>query len=276
MHLAVFDGNSWSLVDGWSTLACGAAPVPVALRAYGDRLHCIVVHPDQTKLVKRELRKDGTWDPTIQEIAMPAGTNEIGGVALTGPDLYAVAKVGQVEDLFGTPADAVQPPSWQKVELNPVERKDCRGLISAACAGLPKSVKESTNMSALRSRATMTAFRGKVWCAYDTSLASNPLYWQTYAAEAWSPPYQFGNAVCGLDPALCVYGDALYCFHRGEDEARLRWSATDGLSWSTAHDTPMKSTATPAVRAFRGKLYCAYPVPIPVMADDDPRRSDTG
>jgi hypothetical protein len=129
-------------------------------------------------------------------------------------------------------------------------------------------------MAGLRLRANMTAFQGRAWCAYDTDLASNPLYWQTYAAKSWSPPYQFGNMVCGSDPAMCLYGDALYCFHRGEDGTQVRWSATEGLTWSVAHDTPMKTISAPAVRAFEGKIYCAYANWFakpegPPLADDD-------
>jgi hypothetical protein len=235
-------------------------------------LHCAVVEsvPGGTKLEVYEVnvgelrvRPKPGLDP------LPDATR-FHGVALTGSDLYVVADVGGREGLYAI-SITDKGASWD--EINP-GKTDCRRSIGTACADLLKSVKGGPIMAGLRLRATMTAFQGRAWCAYDTGLVGNNLYWQTYAAKSWSPPYQFGNMVCGSDPAMCLYGDALYCFHRGEDGEQVRWSATEGLTWSVAHDTPMRTISAPAVRAFRGKIYCAYvnwsAVPEgPPAADDD-------
>ncbi|QFZ18643.1 hypothetical protein [Saccharothrix syringae] len=260
LQLAVFDGNSWSCAEPWFIPADPTAPVPAALRVYDDALHCVVVRRGRLALDKYEFARGGSWGRG-ERIEPPGGAVLLNGVALTGPDLYVEAELvdGRV-GLYATPVNATT--NWEPV-VEPTRVGEgtglsCRERVTGACAGLPKPGGAEPGISELRSRATMTAYRGKVWCAYDTGAANNPLYWQTYVASTWSPPYRFGGTTRGLDPALCVYGDLLYCFHRAEDGVRLRWSATNSLGWSAAHDTPMKALSTPAVRAFQGALYCVY------------------
>ncbi|NUT50348.1 MAG: hypothetical protein HOV94_24030 [Saccharothrix sp.] len=258
MRFAVFDGNSWHETE-WYVSTFDGVFAPVALRVHKKKLHCAVVHADRDELTIYALDKDGDAPKEVTVVPSSGAFALIRGVAMVGSDLYVEAFGPlRVPELYATSLGDDEP--WELVDESDDPSDDsCRSLITQACSKL--STEKGFSVSAFQSRATLTAFRGKAWCVYDAGAPDNSLLWQTYALDAWSPVYRFGDTMCGVDPALCLYGDLLYCFHRGEDGEQLRWCATDGLSWSVAHDTGLKSVCTPAVRAFQGKLYCAYVPP---------------
>lgn len=99
-------------------------------------------------------------------------------------------------------------------------------------------------------------YRGQVWWVREGEEATGPLRWRTYCPPAWGDEHRFPNTVCGDLPSLTVFAGQLYCLHRGVEQGqRVYWSATDGVSWTTAHSSPFSTSYPPACLVVGGALW---------------------
>jgi hypothetical protein len=129
VHLAVFDGNSWSLIEGSFCMADAEAEIPVALRVYGGVLQCVVVEPGGTGLAVYALDVDLLQAKPNPRLDPPPGATRLHGVALTGSDLYVVAEVHGKEGLYAISMTGYEQ-SWDEIDPGST---DCRRSIGTAC-----------------------------------------------------------------------------------------------------------------------------------------------
>jgi hypothetical protein len=106
-------------------------------------------------------------------------------------------------------------------------------------------------------------FKNKLYCVHRGAGSDSTLWWTSYETgtqgNRWSPDFQLPQKYSAAGPALAVFQDRLYCFHRGANDKQLWYFTFDGANWSDDTPLPQKySEAGPALAVFQDRLYCVH------------------
>lgn len=80
------------------------------------------------------------------------------------------------------------------------------------------------------------------------------LRWTSFDGTTWSPITLLSDHESLTGPAAAVFNNKLYCAHRGNSDANLRYS-----KWATDTQIPGCQTAdSPALAVYQNQLYCMH------------------
>jgi hypothetical protein len=123
----------------------------------------------------------------------------------------------------------------------------------------------------------LAQFRDRLYCVYRGKDDDQSLYWMVYtSADGWSDgteednypedrrPKKFPNHQTAQPPALVVFKDTLYCFHRGCKKDEALWYCTltpDGRSWTSDVKLDYNGVASIngiSATVFKERLYLVF------------------
>ena len=244
-----FDGQTWSQEDTLNSGYNGEhkSGFPVGLVEFQGLLYCVYRSADLSFNLYYATFDGSSWSPD-RTLSDDTHTSTAGpGVAVYGNKLYCVHKGGFFDaNIYYCYFDGT---TWSKDQL----------------------LQDSTNGTHKCDYAPAVAtYQGKLICVHRGTNSST-LWYSTFDGQSWSADMQLSNGGNGLhesadSPALAVYGDLLYCLHRGNSLDTGLWYCTfDGSAWS--EDKQLSdgqnglhlSNTAPALGVLNGgALYCAH------------------